>query len=164
VDIGYTLDWTLDTISHYTGYWTLLYWTFGKYRTKWPTLRCLPPSPDLVRYPLGWNQLWKTDDRPSLRSKQGTTFHRHSPSCPTRQQEGYQDVSQLLPSPSGEIPLGPCYLVEGDPRGNCQGKRDHANHQREEDFRQVHHPRGRWILPLREASYGVVEELKGQEG
>jgi len=43
-------------------------------------------------------------------------------------------------------------------------QKGHANNQREEDFRQVHHPRGRWILPLREASYGVVEELKGQEG
>lgn len=39
-----------------------------------------------------------------------------------------------------------------------------ADPQREEDLRQVHHPRSRWILPIREASYGVVEELKGQEG
>ena len=36
--------------------------------------------------------------------------------------------------------------------------------QREEDFRQVGHPRGRWILALREASHGAVEELEGQEG
>ena len=34
--------------------------------------------------------------RPPLRSEQGTTFHRHPPSCPTRQQEGYQDVSHPI--------------------------------------------------------------------
>jgi hypothetical protein len=38
-----------------------------------------------------------TDIRPPLRSEQGTTFYRHPPSCPTRQQEGYQDVSQNSP-------------------------------------------------------------------
>lgn len=36
--------------------------------------------------------------------------------------------------------------------------------QREEDFHQVGHPGGCWILPIREASDGAVEELEGQEG
>jgi hypothetical protein len=105
-----------------------------------------------------------TDDRPPLRPEQGTTLYRHPPSCPTRQQEGYEDVSRNSPLRQGRLPPWSPLLCGKGLRRRDQGKKDHANNQREEDFRQVHHPRSRWILPLREASYGVVEELKGQEG
>ena len=104
-----------------------------------------------------------TNDRPPLRSEQGTTFHRHPPSCPTRQQEGYEDVSQNSPlRQERSCPRSSLLLWKG--LVDKEEQKDHADNQREEDLRQVHHPRGRWILPLREASYGVVEELKGQEG
>jgi len=61
-----------------------------------------------------------TDSRPPLRSEQGTTFHRHPPSCPTRQQEGYQDVSHNIPLRQDRFLLGPHCSVGRDQGGTIK--------------------------------------------